>query len=71
MSAVPDIADPVIRVRRPLARTAAALARGHLTLGFLGGSITDAKTGTRWPEPFVARGACSEATHIPKGHLSA
>lgn len=54
MSALPDTADPVIRVRRPLARTAAALARGHLTLGFLGGSITDAKTGTRWPEPFVA-----------------
>jgi hypothetical protein len=54
MSALPDIADPVIRVRRPLARTAAALARGHFTLGFLGGSITDAKTGTRWPEPFAA-----------------
>ena len=54
MSSLPDLADPVIRVRRPLARTAAALARGHITLGFLGGSITDAKTGTRWPEPFVA-----------------
>jgi hypothetical protein len=54
MSAPPAIADPVLRVRRPLARTAAALARGHLTVGFLGGSITDAKTGTRWPEPFVA-----------------
>lgn len=54
MTALPVVTHPVMRVRRPLSRTATALARGHLTLGFLGGSITDAKTGTRWPEPFVA-----------------
>ena len=40
--------------RSPLARTSRALARGRLTVGFLGGSITDAKTGTRWPEPLIA-----------------
>ena len=45
---------PVSRVRAPLRRTSLALARGRLTVGFLGGSITDAKTGTRWPEPLLA-----------------
>jgi lysophospholipase L1-like esterase len=45
---------PVSRVRAPLRRTSLALARGRMTIGFLGGSITDAKTGTRWPEPLLA-----------------
>ena len=40
--------------RTPLARTCRALVEGRLTVGFLGGSITDAKTGTRWPEPLIA-----------------
>lgn len=45
---------PVLRVRGALAHTRAALARGELTVGFLGGSITAPQTGTRWPEPLVA-----------------
>jgi hypothetical protein len=44
---------PVLRHRRPLQRSAAALAAGRLTVGFIGGSITAPKTGTRWPEPFA------------------
>jgi hypothetical protein len=44
---------PVLRHRRPLARSLAAARGGALTVGFLGGSITAPKTGTRWPEPFV------------------
>lgn len=44
----------VFRPRRPLARSLAAIRRGSLTVGFLGGSITAPKTGTRWPEPLVA-----------------
>ena len=44
---------PVLRHRRPLNRSRSALASGKFTLGFLGGSITAPKTGTRWPEPFA------------------
>lgn len=44
---------PVLRHRRALQRVRAALAAGRLRVGFLGGSITAPKTGTRWPEPFV------------------
>lgn len=40
--------------RAPLSRLALALASGTVRLGFLGGSITDQKTGRRWPEPFIA-----------------
>lgn len=43
---------PVIRRRGDLLRSRAALRRGSLSVGFLGGSITAPKTGTRWPEPF-------------------
>ncbi len=50
----PAFVGPVSRLRSPLRRTSLALARGRLTVGFLGGSITDAKTGTRWPEPLIA-----------------
>lgn len=42
------------RSRSPLAHTRAALVRGHITVGFLGGSITDGRGGVRWPEAFAA-----------------
>lgn len=48
-----DLFGPVIRHRRALSRSRAALARGSLSVGFLGGSITAPKTGTRWPEPLA------------------
>jgi len=48
----PCLLGPVIRRRGDLTRSRAAVARGALTVGFLGGSITAPKTGTRWPEPF-------------------
>jgi lysophospholipase L1-like esterase len=48
-----DPLGPVIRRRAPLERTRAALARGQLTVGFLGGSITDPSTFSRWPEPLL------------------
>src|SRR5437763_326691 len=31
-----------------------ALKSGRITLGFIGGSITDPRSGTRWPEPVTA-----------------
>ncbi|WP_069961591.1 SGNH/GDSL hydrolase family protein [Lacunisphaera limnophila] len=37
-----------------MARAHAALAAGTLRVGFLGGSITAPKTGTRWPEAWLA-----------------
>jgi hypothetical protein len=37
-----------------LHRTRAALSRKSLTLGFIGGSITDPRTGHNWPEAVVA-----------------
>jgi len=43
---------PVVRRRGGLDRTRAALARGQLTVGFLGGSIT--APGVSWPEPLAA-----------------
>lgn len=51
---VSDPLGPVVQRRSPLRRSRAALAAGRLTVGFLGGSITAPKTGTRWPEPFAA-----------------
>jgi hypothetical protein len=45
---------PVARPRHTLGHTRSALARREITVGFLGGSITAPKTGTRWPEPFLA-----------------
>ncbi len=44
---------PVSHHRRPLAATRAALARGRLAVGFLGGSITSPGTGKSWPEPVL------------------
>jgi hypothetical protein len=49
----PAALGPVLRHRRPLTRARAAAAAGRLSVGFLGGSITAPKTGTRWPEPFT------------------
>ncbi|MCX6945816.1 MAG: SGNH/GDSL hydrolase family protein [Verrucomicrobiota bacterium] len=49
-----DQLGPVIRRRSPLTRTQAALARGRLTVGFLGGSISAPQPGYSWPEPLVA-----------------
>lgn len=34
-------------------RARAAIGKGRIRIGFLGGSITAPKTGTRWPEPFA------------------
>lgn len=44
----------VHRIRSPLANFRRALDSGTVRVGFLGGSITDQKTGTRWPEMFSA-----------------
>jgi len=48
-----DQLGTVVRRRGPLDRTLAALARGRLTVGFVGGSITSAQKGARWPAPLV------------------
>lgn len=53
MTAAPPDVLPVCRHRRPLVRSQRALAAGRLTVGFLGGSITAPKTGTRWPEAWI------------------
>jgi hypothetical protein len=45
---------PVHQPRSGLPRLRRALASGVVRLGFLGGSITDQKTGARWPEPVLA-----------------
>lgn len=46
--------------RAPLSRTKRAIERGQLTVGFIGGSITDGRPGNNWPEPFAAwlKNAC-------------
>jgi hypothetical protein len=44
----------IMQRRGGLARTARALQDGELRVGFLGGSITDARPGHNWPEPVVA-----------------
>lgn len=44
----------VHRTRGPLPNFRRALASGTVRVGFLGGSITDQKAGTRWPEGFAA-----------------
>ncbi|MBP3962466.1 SGNH/GDSL hydrolase family protein [Paenibacillus lignilyticus] len=40
--------------RNPLVHTRKALSEGRLTVGFIGGSITDARTRHNWPEPVIA-----------------
>ncbi len=44
----------IIRRRGRLERTRRALESGRLTIGFIGGSITDARPGWNWPEPVCA-----------------
>ena len=44
----------IYKDRSPLSYSVKALAAGKLTVGFIGGSITDARTKDRWPEPVVA-----------------
>ncbi|MDF2815545.1 MAG: lysophospholipase L1-like esterase [Paenibacillus sp.] len=43
----------VIQHRLPLSRTMKALQKKQLTIGFIGGSITDPRKGTNWPEPVI------------------
>ena len=44
----------VFQHRGGLARTLGALKSGAVTLGFIGGSITDPRPGYTWPEPVIA-----------------
>lgn len=44
----------IVRRRGGLGRTRRRLREGALTVGFLGGSITDARPGHNWPEPVIA-----------------
>jgi hypothetical protein len=41
----------IVRVRGNLKNTAEKLKTGSLTVGFIGGSITDGRPGHNWPEP--------------------
>lgn len=45
---------PYIARRNPLVNTVHALKRGKLTIGFIGGSITDGRQRHNWPEPVTA-----------------
>ncbi len=45
---------PTILIRSGLPNAQAALRRGHLTIGFIGGSITDPRPRYSWPEAVVA-----------------
>lgn len=44
----------VYKHRAGLPRTLEALNKGKLTLGFIGGSITDSRGGNRWPERVIS-----------------
>lgn len=44
----------VFNHRQRLKRTIDAIKKGSLTIGFIGGSITDARGRNRWPEPVIA-----------------
>ncbi|WP_221469563.1 SGNH/GDSL hydrolase family protein [Cohnella nanjingensis] len=41
----------IVHIRGTLANTIRKLKEGALTVGFIGGSITDARPGHNWPEP--------------------
>lgn len=43
----------VVQRRRGLQRVARRLREGTVTIGFLGGSITDPRPGYNWPEPVI------------------
>jgi len=49
-----SLSQTVIQQRRPLANTWRRLKEGNLTIGFIGGSITDARPRHNWPEPVIA-----------------
>lgn len=49
-----NLPQTVIQQRRPLANTWRRLKEGNLTIGFIGGSITDARPRHNWPEPVIA-----------------
>lgn len=44
----------VFKYGRNLTRTLEAIKKGKLTIGFIGGSITDSRGRNRWPEPVTA-----------------
>jgi len=44
----------VFHHRKGLQRTRQRLQEGALTVGFIGGSITDGRTGYTWPEPVIS-----------------
>jgi lysophospholipase L1-like esterase len=44
----------VFQYRQPLTRTRQALQKGKLTVGYIGGSITDARPRHNWPETVTA-----------------
>jgi len=44
----------ILRHRSPLLRLRTAIASGEVRLGFIGGSITDARPRHNWPEPVIA-----------------
>ncbi|ERI94439.1 hypothetical protein HMPREF1982_01075 [Clostridiales bacterium oral taxon 876 str. F0540] len=44
----------IFKHRGKLINTIKALEKGKLTIGFIGGSITDARGKNRWPEPVIA-----------------
>ncbi|MFC5649421.1 SGNH/GDSL hydrolase family protein [Paenibacillus solisilvae] len=47
--------NPIIwQHRNPLQHTAGKLSDGQITIGFIGGSITDGRPRHNWPEPVIA-----------------
>lgn len=46
--------ESILRRRSPLLRLREAIASGEARLGFIGGSITDARPRHNWPEPVIA-----------------
>lgn len=53
-SVKPQAPLPTILIRSGLPNAQAALRRGHLAIGFIGGSITDPRPRYSWPETVVA-----------------
>ena len=57
----------VFQYRKGLQRTLRALQEGAVTVGFIGGSITDGRTGYSWPEPVLSW----FAAHFPAARVIA
>ncbi|MEK0312800.1 SGNH/GDSL hydrolase family protein [Cohnella sp. 56] len=51
MATINDKENEVVRVRGELTNTKRRLTEGKLTIGYIGGSITDGRSGHNWPEP--------------------